>query len=61
MNDLAGLFLKYDYAEAKDLSKQFLTTVTAVLVFSLTFADKIINFSQASRVSRRFLIADLNR
>lgn len=40
--DLLSTFLKYDYAEAKELCKQFLTTVVAVLVISLTFAEKII-------------------
>jgi hypothetical protein len=28
----AEMFMKYDYAEAKDLCKQFLTTAVAVLV-----------------------------
>jgi hypothetical protein len=35
------LFLKYNYAETKDLCKQFLALVTSVLVFSLAFAEKI--------------------
>jgi len=47
MNQLNDMFMRYDYAEAKDLCKHFLTTVIAVLVFSLTFADKIVNFAAA--------------
>jgi hypothetical protein len=41
----AELFMKYDYAESKDLCKEFLTLVSGVLVFSVTFAEKIIAFS----------------
>jgi len=41
----ADLFLKYNYAESKDLCKEFLTLVSGVLVFSVTFAEKIVRFS----------------
>ena len=40
------LFMTYDYAEMKDLCKQFLTLVSGVLVFSVTFGEKIIEFSK---------------
>lgn len=38
----ADLFLEVDFAEAKDLSKAFLTLLTAVLVASITFSEKIV-------------------
>jgi H+/Cl- antiporter ClcA len=40
-------FLKYPFTETKDLAEHFLTVVTAVLVFSLTFSEKIANFNSA--------------
>ncbi|HEX8411710.1 MAG TPA: hypothetical protein VF883_22880 [Thermoanaerobaculia bacterium] len=46
-DDAAGLFLKYNYLETKDLCKQFLTLVSAILVFSLTFSEKIVGFANA--------------
>jgi hypothetical protein len=49
-------FLKYDYAETKDLSKSFLTLVAAILVFSLTFSDKIVDFPHAGQISRASLV-----
>lgn len=42
------LFLKYNYTETKDFCKQFLTLVVAVLVFSLTFSEKVIGFPNAT-------------
>lgn len=56
MDQLSEIFLKYDYAEAKDLCKQFLTTVVALLVFSFTFGEKIINAPAASRRIKRTLL-----
>jgi hypothetical protein len=49
------LFLKYNYPETKDLCKQFLTLVVAVLVFSLTLSEKIIQFQQASFLAKLLL------
>jgi hypothetical protein len=49
------LFLKYNYPETKDLCKQFLTLVVAVLVFSLTLSEKIIQFQQASFFAKLLL------
>jgi hypothetical protein len=50
------LFLKYDYVEAKDLCKQFLTINVSVVVFSLTFAANVIDFANVSRLSRILLV-----
>src|SRR5688572_27315468 len=36
----AKLFMEGDFAETKDLSKAFLTLLTAVLVASITFSEK---------------------
>ena len=50
------LFLKYDYVEAKDLCKQFLTVNVTVVVFSLTFSDKVVVFASAPQSSRLLLV-----
>jgi len=50
-------FLKYDYAEAKDLCKQFLTLISGVIVLALTFADKVIDFGNATLAAKRLLFA----
>ncbi len=52
----SDLFLKYNYAETKDMCKQFLTLVSAILVTSLTFSDKIINFQLASPIAKWLII-----
>jgi hypothetical protein len=57
MSDLAKLFLQYDYPETKDLCKHFLTLVTAVLVFSLAFSEKIVNFPTAPKPAKRLLLS----
>jgi hypothetical protein len=56
-DSLAQLFLKYDYAETKDLAKHFLTIVVSILVFSLTFSEKIADFRNATRWTQRLLVA----
>ncbi len=48
LNDDAINFLKYAFTETKDLAEHFLTVVTAALVFSLTFSEKVANFSTAT-------------
>ncbi|NNV57299.1 hypothetical protein [Limnovirga soli] len=45
-------FVKYGYPEIKSLSIQFLTLVTAILVFSITFSEKIINYNQTKNSIR---------
>src|ERR1700724_966240 len=57
MDDGATLFIQYNYAETKDLCKHFLTVVSAILVFSLTFSEKIVNFAQALRSTKVLLLA----
>ncbi len=48
-------FIKYDFTITEDLCKQFITVVTGVLVFSLTFSEKIIGFSTAKKSFRILL------
>ena len=48
-------FLKYNFAITEDLCKQFITVVSGVLVFSLTFSEKIVNFSSAKKGLRILL------
>ena len=57
MDDRVKDFLTYDYGEAKDLAKSFLTLVSAILVGTITFSEKIINFQTASAGQRRLTIA----
>jgi hypothetical protein len=56
MDDLTKNFLTYNYAESKDLAKSFLTLISAILVFSITFSDKVVNFQNATRQTRVLLI-----
>jgi hypothetical protein len=50
-------FLKYDYAETKDLLKTFITLISATLVLSLTFSEKVIGFRDASDSNKYILFA----
>jgi hypothetical protein len=52
----ATLFIEKDYTEMKDLAKAFLTLVTAVFVASITFSEKIVNFSTAGWWSKGMMI-----
>jgi hypothetical protein len=52
----ADKFLKYNYFETKDMGLHFLTLVTAVLVFSLSFAEKVFDFQHASKRKRAVVI-----
>src|SRR5438093_461644 len=49
-------FLKYDYTETKDMCKHFLTLVTAVLVFSLTFSEKVVDYKNATGFAKCLLL-----
>jgi hypothetical protein len=42
------LFLRFHYAEVKDLTKHFLTLIAGSLVLSVSFADKILPLDTAS-------------
>jgi hypothetical protein len=53
---LAALFIKYDYAETKDLAKTFLTLASGVLVISLTFSEKVVEFRTASWPSKLSIV-----
>jgi hypothetical protein len=52
INEDAANFLKYAFTETKDLAMHFLTVITAVLVFSLAFAEKIGNYREGNWASR---------
>jgi len=41
------IFVKFKYIEIRDLLKHFLTLISASLVFSVTFSEKIIDFQNA--------------
>lgn len=53
----ATLFLTRDYAEAKDASKAFLTLLTAILVASITFSEKIVDVTKSDRKARAVMVA----
>jgi hypothetical protein len=53
-------FLTYDYTEAKDLGKAFLTLMSAILVFSITFSEKIVDFQKGSQQAKRKLFWSWN-
>ncbi len=55
-SETALKFMQYDYAEIKELATQFLTLITAVLVFSLAFSEKIIEFRKAIQAIRNILV-----
>ncbi|HQU85523.1 MAG TPA: hypothetical protein PKY59_20480 [Pyrinomonadaceae bacterium] len=48
----AKSFLEFHYPEVKDFSKQFLTVVAAVLAVTVTFSEKIVNFTTAPTLPR---------
>lgn len=52
----ADLFLEVDFAEAKDLSKAFLTLLTAVLVASITFSEKIVGIGTSGWWARSTMV-----
>src|SRR4051812_29567148 len=56
MDESAKAFLEFDYTETKDLCKHFLTLVSGVLVFSITFSEKIIDFPRASKTAKGLLL-----
>src|SRR5258706_11996258 len=51
------LFLKNVYPEIKDLGKQFVTLVSGILAFTVTFADKVIDFEKALLIEKLALLA----
>jgi hypothetical protein len=59
IDEAAKLFLQYNYLETKDLCKHFITIIIAVLVFSLTFSEKIIDFKNASTLAKSLLLRPL--
>jgi len=46
------VFVEFYYREVKDLCKHFLTIISATLVASITFGDKIVPFSTATPAQR---------
>lgn len=55
MESAAEMFLKYDYAETKDLLKTFITLISATLVLSVTFSEKVVNFGKAGKPTKLLL------
>lgn len=55
-SELIEYFLKYNYPETKDLSIHFLTLVVSVLVFSIAFSEKIIDYANTSKINKIILV-----
>lgn len=53
----ADRFLRMDYPETKDLIKSFLTLLTAVLVASITFSEKIVDVHRSGWWARGLMIS----
>ena len=51
------IFVKFKYVEIRDLLKHFLTLISASLVFSVTFSEKIIDFQNAPSKQKLVLYA----
>ena len=51
----AESLIKFLYPTAQELCKHFLTVVSGILVFSVTFSEKIVDFHKANRTDRRLL------
>jgi hypothetical protein len=56
IDERAKRFIERDFAETKDLSKAFLTLLTAVLVASITFSEKIVDMKTAGPWSKGLMI-----
>jgi hypothetical protein len=54
---LAKLFIERDYLESKDLAKAFLTLISAILVGSITFSEKIVDIHNARTLSIGLMIS----
>lgn len=50
-------FLKYNYTETKDMCLHFLTLITAVLVFSLSFSEKVFDFHNSTKRKKLIVIS----
>ena len=59
MDPNVEIFLKYEYAEATNLAKSFLTLIAAILVFSVTFSERVVGFQTAGRSSRVLLVTHM--
>lgn len=57
LDQTAKLFLEKDYAEVKDLAKTFLTLLSAVLVASITFSEKIVDIHSAKKTPLLAMLA----
>src|SRR5262245_61562746 len=57
MDEISRLFMQYDYADTRSLCKDFLTLVSAILVFSTAFSEQTVDFANASLNSRRWLLS----
>ena len=54
--EAAQTFLQFYYPEVKDLCKHFLTLISATLVFSIVFSEKIVDFTRASQLHKAGLL-----
>ncbi len=55
--DVIYKLTEFEWAEFKDLAKQFLTLIVGVLVFSVTFSEKIVDYQDASKWQKASVVA----
>jgi hypothetical protein len=52
MSESAQLYMTYPFAVTKELCQEFLTLASGILIFSITFSEKIVDFKSAGRKTR---------
>lgn len=53
----AKKYLSHDYPEFKEMTKAFITLLSATLVASITFSEKVVNISSAPSIAVSALVA----
>lgn len=52
LEEASSLFVRQNFSEAKDLLKTFITLVSTILVFSVTFGERIVDFRNGHPATR---------
>ncbi|MEM6719340.1 MAG: hypothetical protein AAF611_08510 [Bacteroidota bacterium] len=55
MTEFARIFMEYNFPVTQELCVKFLTITVSVLVFSVTFSEKIIKFNNATKLEKRII------
>lgn len=52
----AEAFVQHGYGEVKDIALQLITVLSGILVFSITFSEKIVRFSSSTHTIRTIVV-----